>query len=129
LVNGIINDKGRERSHEILGFSGTDCEAVIDLGKQDTISNVTAHIVHEPITWIWKPLSFTVQVSNDGITYLPVAGGGSPLLSDMNKLQLSFSSVPARYVKVFLMNTGTIPENHPGAGSKAWLFVSELQVQ
>jgi hexosaminidase len=129
LVNGIINEKGRERSHEILGFSGTDCEAVIDLGKEDTISSVTAHIVHEPITWIWPPAAFTVQISADGINYQPVSGGGSPLLSDMSKLQMSFSPVPARYVKVFLMNKGTIPENNPGAGNKAWLFVSEIQIQ
>jgi hexosaminidase len=128
LVNGIINDKGRERSHEILGFSGTDCEAVIDLGKQDTISNVTAHIFHEPITWIWKPSSFTVAVSNDGINYTPITDAGAPVLTNEKILQLNFSPIACRYVKVFLKNYGTIPEGNSGAGKNAWLFVSEIQI-
>ncbi len=127
LVNGIINEKGRERSHEFLGFSGTDCETVIDLGKEDTISNVTAHIFSQVSTWIWPPSSFTVQTSMDGINYIPVSGGTTPSLSD-NKLQLSFTSVAARYVKVFLMNKGIIPDGNAGTGNKAWLFVSEIQV-
>jgi hexosaminidase len=127
LVNGIINEKGRERSHEFLGFSGVDCEAVIDLGKTDTIRNVTAHIFSQPSTWIWPPSSLTVQTSMDGINFTPVSGGTTPILSE-NKIQLSFASVATRYVKVFLMNRGIIPEGNSGAGNKAWLFVSEVQV-
>lgn len=129
LVNGIINEKGLLRSHEFIGFSGTDCEAIIDLGNQDTISTVTAHVFSQPSSWIWPPSSITVQISTDGINFIPVSGGGSPLLSDMSKLQLSFSYVAARYVKVFLMNKGIIPQGNAGAGNKAWLFVSEMQIQ
>jgi hexosaminidase len=128
LVNGIINEKGLMRSNEFLGFSGTDCEVVIDLGKTDTISSVTAHVLSQPTSWIWPPASFTVQISLDGINYIPVTGGGSPLLSDMSQIQMSFSPVAARYIKVFLMNKGLIPDGNPGAGKKAWLFVSEVQV-
>ncbi len=101
LLNGIINEKGRERSHEFIGFSGTDCEAVIDLGKEDTISSVTAHVLSDNGAWIWPPATITVQISNDGVTYSPVTGGGSPLLIDMTKLQMSFPAVTARFVKVF----------------------------
>jgi hexosaminidase len=128
LVNGIINGKGRERSHEILGFKGTDCEAIIDLGKMDTINNVTAHTFHEPITWIWKPSSFTVEVSNDGINFSPIVDAGPPIMNDDNKVQLNFPAQVTRYVKVFIKNKGIIPEGNPGAGNKSWLFVSEIQI-
>lgn len=127
LVNGIINEKGRERAHEILGFSGTDCEAVIDLGKPDTINNVTAHIFSQPSTWIWPPSSFTVQTSVDGINFNTIVDVGPPVLNE-NKVQLNFPAQLARYVKVFIKNKGIIPEGNPGAGNKAWLFVSEVQV-
>lgn len=127
LVNGIINEKGRERSHEILGFSGTDCEAVIDLGKLDTISNVTAHIFSQPISWIWPPSSFTVQTSVDGINFSAIVDVGPPVLNE-NKVQLNFPAHVTRYVKVFIKNKGIIPEGNPGAGNKAWLFVSEIMV-
>ncbi|XVJ65356.1 MAG: beta-N-acetylhexosaminidase [Lacibacter sp.] len=127
LVNGIINEKGRERAHEILGFSGTDCEAVIDLGKLDTISNVTAHIFSQPISWIWPPSSFTVQTSVDGINFNAIVDVGPPVLNE-NKVQLNFPAHVTRYVKVFIKNKGIIPEGNPGAGNKAWLFVSEIMV-
>ena len=127
LVNGVINEKGRERSHEILGFSGTDCEAVIDLGKNDTINNVTAHIYSQPVSWIWPPSSFTVQTSKDGINFNAIVDVGPPVLNE-NKVQLNFPAQITRYVKVFIKNKGMIPEGNPGAGNKAWLFVSEVQV-
>lgn len=127
LVNGVINEKGRERSHEILGFSGTDCEAVIDLGKNDTINNVTAHIYSQPVSWIWPPSSFTVQTSVDGINFKAITDSGPPVMNE-NKVQLNFPAEVTRYVKVFIKNKGMIPEGNPGAGNKAWLFVSEIQV-
>jgi hexosaminidase len=129
LVNGIINEKGRERPDEILGFSGTDCEAVIDLGKEDTINNVTAHIFTQRRAWIWPPSSFTVQTSMDGINFTPVADAMQPVLTDENKMQLNFKGTVCRYVKVFIKNKGIIPEGYAGAGNKAWLFVSEIHVQ
>ena len=128
LVNGIINHKGRERAHEILGFSGTDCEAVIDLAKEDTINNVTAHIFSQRSTWIWPPSSFTVQTSIDGINFTPVVDAAHPVLTDENKIQLNFKRTICRYVKVFIKNKGIIPDDNPGAGKNAWLFVSEIQV-
>ncbi len=127
LVNGIINEKGRERAHEILGFSGTDCEAVIDLGKEDTINNVTAHIFSQPAAWIWPPSSFTVQTSMDGINFNAIVDVGPPVLNE-NKVQLNFPAQITRYVKVFIKNKGIIPEGNPGAGKNAWLFVSEIMV-
>lgn len=127
LVNGIINEKGRERSHEILGFSETDCEAIIDLGKEDTISNVTAHIFSQPSTWIWPPSSFTVQTSLDGINFAPALNSGAPVMNE-NKVELNFGATVVRFVKVFIKNKGIIPDGNPGSGKQAWLFVSEIQV-
>jgi len=34
----------------------------------------------------------------------------------------------ARYIKIKLVNYGTIPENYVGVGNKAWLFVDEIEV-
>ncbi len=35
LVNGVVNTRGYVRSSDFLGFSGQDCEAVIDLGEHE----------------------------------------------------------------------------------------------
>jgi hexosaminidase len=35
---------------------------------------------------------------------------------------------PARYVKVVIKHWGEIPKGNPGAGSKAWLFIDEIEI-
>lgn len=124
LVNGIVNEKGLGRSSEFLGFSGTDCEAVIDLGSEQSFSNITAHTFEQKASWIWPAAAMTVATSNDG-TNFTVAGETKQ--STDNKISLALSSATARYVKVTIKNQGIISEG-AGAGNKAWLFVSEIQV-
>lgn len=125
LVNGVVNDKGLGRSSEFLGFSGTDCDAIIDLGSQQTFSNVTAHTFEQKASWIWPASSLIVATSNDGTNFTTV--GETKQTAD-NKISLSFASTTARYIKVTVKNQGTISESNAGAGNKAWLFVSEIQV-
>ncbi len=128
LVNGIVNERGMARSQEFLGFSGTDCEAVIDMGMTDTMSQVTAHVFSQVSSWIWPPAAFTVEISTDGQMYTPVVDAGPPITHDGNKVQLNFRGTVGRFLKVHLRSKGIIPEGHPGAGNKAWLFVCEIQV-
>ena len=125
LVNGIVNEKGLGRSSEFLGFSGTDCEAVIDLGSEQSFSNITAHTFEQKASWIWPAAAMTVATSNDG-TNFTVAGETKQ--STDNKISLTLPAATARYVKVNVKNQGIISEPNAGAGNKAWLFVSEIQV-
>jgi len=125
LVNGIVNEKGLGRSSEFLGFSGTDCEAVIDLESEQSFSNITAHTFEQKASWIWPAAAMTVATSNDG-TNFTVAGETKQ--STDNKISLALPATTARYVKVNVKNQGIISEGNAGAGNKAWLFVSEIQV-
>ena len=125
LVNGIINEKGLGRSSEFLGFSGTDCEAVIDLGNEQLFSTITAHTFEQKASWIWPAAALTVAVSNDGTSFRVI---GETTESTDNKISLTVAPTTARYIKVKIKNHGTITEGNEGAGNKAWLFVSEIQV-
>ena len=69
LVNGVQNEKGLAKSREFLGFSGTDCEAVIDLGKEEKVSNVIVHCLREPGSWIYRPLTVEVFISSNGTDF------------------------------------------------------------
>ena len=129
LVDGVQNEKKLERSSEFLGFSGKDCEAVIDLGKQDTISKVIVHSLNQQSSWIHPPKSIDVSLSEDGNTYttkrtvVPVASNPGNVA-----FTISFPSVKARFVKLKIANAGIIPDGNAGAGSPAWLFVDEVEV-
>ncbi len=69
LVNGIQNEKGLAKSKQFLGFSGADCEAIIDLGKEEKISTVVVHCLRETGSWIWQPQTVEVFVSKNGTDF------------------------------------------------------------
>lgn len=127
LVNGVINEKGLQRSYELLGFLGTDCIAVIDLGQAQTMNRIIAHTWEQTPSWIWRPTALEVYVSNDGQTFR-AAKGTTTIAATASDWQAE-TPVLARYVKIVLRNRGQIPANQPGAAQKAWLFVSELELQ
>ncbi|HMK25307.1 MAG TPA: family 20 glycosylhydrolase, partial [Chitinophagaceae bacterium] len=132
LVNGVINEKGFARSREFLGFNGTNCEAVIDLGILEPISYVAVNTLNRTSSWIWRPLTAEVFGSADGINW------NSLKLTDdfeetkdgtgKGKMVMSFKATYVRYVKIVVTNWGNIPAGNPGAGSKPWLFVDEIEV-
>jgi hexosaminidase len=132
LVNGVINEKGMARSREYLGFSGSDCEAIIDLDSVRSIKNVTIHSLRQTGSWIWRPQTLEVFISNNGADFTSVG-----LTDDFNvkikgletgTMKVEFAEKQTRFVKVIVKNWGGIPEGNPGAGNKAWLFLSEIEV-
>ena len=44
-------------------------------------------------------------------------------------MTVNFSSVDARFIKVWIANEGKIADGNPGAGYVAWLFVDEVEVK
>jgi hexosaminidase len=132
LVNGVQNEKGTGRTREFLGFNGTDCEAVIDLGIAQSISNIKVHMLDHREDWIWRPQYAEVLSSNDGINFTSI--GKTDAVSTSNSItgngvmEKTFNPVTTRYVKVVVKNYGTIPAGNAGEGNKAWLFVDEIEV-
>lgn len=133
LVDGIQNEKGMARSKEFLGFSGTDCDAVIDLGIKQTAGKVILHCLKQTGSWIWEPAAAEVLVSDNGADWKTVATtrdfkmtAGSP---GNGVMELPLEQVKTRYLRIVIKNYGQIPAAEPGAGNKAWLFVDEIAVQ
>lgn len=132
LVNGVINEKGLAKSKEFLGFSGADCEAIIDLGSLQSISFVVVNTLSRPASWIYRPQTAEVLGSGDGKTWYPLK-----LTDDFQEkkdgtgkgtMTMAFKATYAQYVKIVVKNWGIIPEGNPGAGNKAWLFIDEIEV-
>jgi len=130
LVNGVQNEKGFTKSNEFLGFQ-SDFEAIIDLGKNESCSKVVVHALTREASWIWKPYRITVFYSTDGINYKSLGLTEDFITSNnMNgTMTVNFSSVDARFIKIWIGNEGKIPDGNPGAGNMAWLFVDEIEVE
>lgn len=130
LVNGVQSEKGFARSADFLGFSGSNCQAVIDLGKSENISKVVVHALRQVEHWIWRPLTATVWGSTNGKDFTQLALTDDFVTGNNGNgtMTLSFEATNIRYVKVMVENWGEIPTGNPGAGHKPWLFVDEIEV-
>ncbi len=133
LVNGVQNEKGLQRSSEFLGFSGTDLEAVIDLGEETEFKQVTVCSFTETGSWIYPPKWAGFTTSNDGIIFSEPENEVSdiePYMGRKTRLRnLSGKSYRARFIKITVKNYGIIPSGNPGSGSSAWLFIDEIEVK
>jgi hexosaminidase len=132
LVNGVQNEKGMGRTKEFLGFSGTDCEAIIELGKTETISKVVIHSLHQKSSWIWRPMTLEVFVMEANGNYKSVGLTDDFIAPEQGikngTVTVSFPTMQTKAVKVLIKNWGEIPAGEAGAGNKAWLFVDEIEV-
>ena len=132
LVNGVQNKNGLLRAAEFIAFNGEDCEAIIDLGKPTDISKVTVHTLHQKESWIWRPAAVEIFSSPDGKSFTSIG-----LTDDFEKKENNTGTMTvnlvtkanSRYIKVLAKNRGPIPDNEPGDGNPAWLFVDEIEVE
>ncbi len=136
LVNGVQNEKGMAKPSEFVGFSGTNLEAIIDLGAVTEIKEVRLHTFTQIASRIYPPQqnSIAVLISNNGINFKKPQDEVTTTEPDANGVsEIWFSDthtkVKTRYIKVIAKNYGIIPVGKPGAGEKAWLFVDEIEVE
>ncbi len=127
LVDGIQNEKGMSKSSEFLGFSGTDLDAVIDLGKIQTVNNITLHAFEQNASWIYAPAQVVFYSSTDGKKFSEIESFSTPE-ARRNHVYRTEKKQKARYIRVLAKNAGIIPSGKPGAGTKAWMFVDEIEV-
>jgi hexosaminidase len=131
LVNGIKANKGYSRTRDYLGFSGSDAEAVIDLGERTTLTKVEVSYLQQPSSWIYPPSAIEIHSSEDGIlfTKLEVARlNAEDLTTSAMKSNELIINTKCRFIKVLVKNFGAIPAGQPGEGKPAWLFLDEISL-
>jgi hexosaminidase len=131
LINAASSEKGIS-SAEWLGWSGANMEATIDLLSTVQVSSVGIHTMEQNGSWIYLPASLDVYTSRDGKKFTK-AGSASTFKKDSSgflsgHINLRFARTTARFIKLVAKNYGKIPEDKPGAGNNAWLFIDEIQV-
>ncbi|MDQ6761083.1 MAG: discoidin domain-containing protein, partial [Bacteroidota bacterium] len=129
LVDGIISENGLSESSEWLGFSGKDLEANIDLDEPTKIKSVSLNVLDQTESWIYLPKEIQVATSYNGENYSSIATLAVDVIKDKGKSKFTIPvNTTTRYIKVLAQNAGTIPFGAPGAGSQAWLFVDEIEI-
>lgn len=129
LVDGMHGNM-EKYGRDWLGFWGKDLEAVINLGKSETVSKVTINVLSNEGSWIYYPKNIEVLISGNGKDFKSVKQVSSSEIKEMKGLvTVVFSKEKAKFIKVIAQNAGKIPDGKEGAGADAWLFVDEIMVE
>ncbi|WP_316737405.1 family 20 glycosylhydrolase [Pedobacter aquatilis] len=125
LVNGL---KGSSlyNNGEWLGLSGTDFEATVDLGKEESIKEVGINVLNYQWQKMHPPKELTVEISSDGSNFKEVSRQTKFTQEGINSALHKFEPIKARLVRLKASNIGIIPNGFYGAGSKAMLMVDEI---
>lgn len=117
-----------------IGYYGKDVEVVIDMEQIEEISTVEAGTLIAIGDWIFGATKFNIAVSDDNKNFKEVFTLDYPILEATQQpgvidLVAKFDKTKARYVKVFIGATKSIPQWHVGKGQPSFLFLDEISVQ
>lgn len=115
-----------------VGFEGKNLDLTIDLGKVLNLQKVSFAFLRWRGSWIMLPREVEVFVSEDGKKFISAKkmqlGNLEGEEKVVQQLSLGIDGKRGRYVKIIAQNYGKLPDNHPGKGSPAWLFVDEIGI-
>ena len=135
IIDGIRGDANWKKGNW-QGYQGQDFDCVIDMGKEQKVSNVGAGFLQDTRAWILMPLQAEFSFSSDSVHFSdPVIIKNTVDPKDLTEQVKDFtqaiSPVKARYVKVKAVNFGKLPEWHQGYpyNGDAYIFVDEILVE
>jgi hypothetical protein len=133
LIDGILGSD--DYTHAAwMGFEFDDLQVIADLGSPQKIKNISLSCMENEGSWIFLPSKLEIYGSLNGVNYFKMSTVSSSEINPEDnqkkvRISKSFSDANYRYLKIKAQNVKYCPEDHPGAGGKAWLFVDELIVE
>lgn len=128
LVDGYIAHAPR-KNDEWLGWSGKDVSITLQLKKLTSIQSVKIYYLQETLSWIYAPSSIAIAFSEDGKTWSAEKYlNKEEICAGKDCARFDKLATKAMYIKLSIKNFGKIPEGNNGAGSDAWLFLNEIEV-
>ncbi|HXC04969.1 MAG TPA: discoidin domain-containing protein, partial [Bacteroidia bacterium] len=111
-----------------------DFEAVVDLGSSQTIKYVGAEFLQDINSWIFMPKEVEFFTSPDGKKFKHLVSVDHKVEENDEKIQIRQIGIEVRkqktrYIKVRALNYGRLPDWHPGAGGKSYIFIDEISIE
>jgi hypothetical protein len=133
LFDGLIGSSN-PNNRQWMGFEGDDFEVTADLGEVKIVKTIGLDVLQLPASWIFLPSKIEFYASDDGKTFNLLTTYYPSETDDIHldgpvMLARSFDNLHTRFIRIKASNIGTCPPDHPGAGQKAWLFVSEVEIE
>ncbi|GAB3026764.1 glycoside hydrolase family 20 protein [Niabella terrae] len=131
LVNGIRGSMAINRFWH--GFSAKDFEAVIDLGRETVLHEISLGCLQKYKDWIFLPGQVQFSISLDSLNFKQLPVVENPVDIHTPEQIFDFTSklekgTRARYIRVHATHT-ICPPGHSGAGQPGWIFADEFMVR
>jgi hexosaminidase len=141
LVNGCLgSDNFRDGNWQAA--QGKDMEMIIDLGKVESITELTTRWFHYANAWIFRPetVSYYTSMDRNNWQLLKIDETGKRTKANESGEFSVFSrcmvenptpkgSFKGRYIKVKAESIGKCPDWHDAPGEPSWLFIDEIIVR
>ncbi|MDB2586920.1 GH92 family glycosyl hydrolase [Flavobacteriaceae bacterium] len=115
------------------GYQGVDIDVIVDLGRVQTVNEVSINFLEDQRSWIFLPTEVELAVGLDEQTKtidkieLPEI---TPRKESIQKtITFSLDGSLQRYIHLKAKNYGTLPPWHLGYGGEAWLFADEITIK
>jgi hypothetical protein len=115
------------------GYWGEDLEAIVDLGKKQSVKKVGGNFIQDQKSWIFMPTHVEYYISDDGVNFTLLETVKNDVdqktEGSITKAFFTNKGFSARYIKVKAYNLGVNPKWHLSAGEKSWLFIDEIIIE
>ena len=133
LFDGLIGSSNYTNK-QWMGFEGDDFEVTVDRGEVKPLNTLGIYVLQMPVSWIFLPAAVEYYASDEGQSYKLLTTFYPAETDDIRldgpvMLARNFENTSTRYIRIKATNIGTCPVTHPGEGKKAWLFVSEVEIE
>jgi Domain of unknown function (DUF4838) len=131
LTNGVRG--ANDYKIHWLGWEGKDFNLILDLGKPVTATSVEISSLWDAKSWILHPAVVSCFVSENGTDYTPIGKiettGNQQKEAVTKVFKFNALLTAFRFVKFEVKGTIQLPDWHPSAGGKSWVFLDEIVVQ
>lgn len=134
LTNGL-RGSNKQSDFEWCGWYDEDATFTIDLGKTETMNEITIGCITNYGMGAHIPGRITLSVSDDNQTYTQVAERSftpEEIFREGIRIEdKTFDNLKAtgRYLRAALKNPGKCPDDHTRPGQGTWMYIDEVTVQ
>jgi predicted alpha-1,2-mannosidase len=136
LIDGIVGTEDF-RTGTWQGYFDVDLVAVVDLGSEKKIEEISVGFLQDQRSWIFYPTEVRCLFSTDGITFRSLEKGliKYPTVEsekiEIKRVKFNGLDKKYRYIKIIAKKLGTLPEWHIGFkdDGRSWLFIDEIQIK
>jgi uncharacterized membrane protein len=133
LIDLVKGEADNFRSGKWLGFKNNKMESLLLFKVPANVKSITLSTLIDIGSYIMPPLTVEVWGGNDA-NHLKLLGRNTPQQPTMvqpgylKAVELSFTPITVKYLKVIAVPIAKLPLWHPGKGQKGWVFCDEVFV-